>query len=269
MQAQVDKQVSAARGELQVNEQRSQDAADMPSILDYMSLVRTDRLLKAEVAQAVRKAEVAAASPGGAAGRRSASAGSAFSGPLGGGEREGEDSLRPAAAGGGAGAAASSNPAFLASAGLTSTGVGKGRGSSCFLPSVANTRPMGTVASVNRVLYSSVGTGSAAPAPSALRRTMPAKTAVETAEAMGGRALGGGGLVAPLMRSVTGGGALPRGVAGFSGGLASSLGKLGGGAGDAPVLSRLRLGKAGLMGPLPRGAGAGGAAAASEKGGGK
>ena len=204
LQAELDKQVGGLRRELQLNEQRSQDASGMPTVLDYINLVRTDRLLKAEVAQAVRKAEVGAGvSPGRSAGSRgqggrSASAGSAFS--SGGGlERLGEDSLRApssssSSSSSSASAAALANPAFTASASLSATGLGgTGLGSSCTLPSVAGTRPMGTVSSVNRVLYKSVGTGSCAPAPSALRRAMPAKVAVETAEAMGGRALGGGG----------------------------------------------------------------------------
>ena len=258
MQAGIDKSLVAVRKELLVNEQRAQDAQDMPTILDYISLMRTHSLLKREVAQAARKAEVAATQqqqqpqPSLAQHQhRSASAGSERRGV----SRQGEDSMRTgsdALGGGGGGGGGGGNAALAASAALSATGIGKGPGSSCALPGLLGTRPMGTTASINRVLYNSVGTGAVAPATSALRRTMPAKTATETAEAMSGRALGGGGLVAPLMRSVTGGGPLPRGVAGFSGGMASSLSKLGGAA--PPVLSKLHLGKSGIKGPPPRAA---------------
>jgi hypothetical protein len=260
-QVEIKKSTAKVERDLAMNAQRAQDAADMPTILDYISLVRSNRLLQREVAQSLRKAEVKAGAFGGGSGssssghRRSASAGGGPSAHLHSmsreaESREGADSLRPAAGSG--------SPAFLASSalGATSQGGGGGFGSSCALPGILGTRPLGTVASVQRVLYSGVGTGAAAPATSTLRSVMPAKTALEASEAMSGRALGGGGLVAPLMRSVSGGAPLPRSVGGFPGALTSSLGKIGGDKQSGPpVLSKLRLGIAGLKGPPPRGAG--------------
>ena len=234
-QASLTESLADAKAELARNRQRAQDACTMPTTLDYMALVRTQELLQRQLVQVQRKTELqemlaasrgrGAGAPGGT--HRIAASPLRTSAAVGAGE-EGVGFGEFTRVGAGAGAGADPHGAAA----------GQQQQFSTTVAGISGTRPLGTTASIARAVYSQVGTGAAAPAPSALRRTMPAKAATETAETLSGRALGGGFAPAPLLRNLTGGGPPPRGVAGFPGGL------VGGSTGGAPVVSRLHLGSA-------------------------
>ena len=111
---------------------------------------------------------------------------------------------------------------------------------------VSGRRPLGGTCSIIRGVYESLGTGGTPAPASLLRKTMAPGKANATAAALSGRGPGGISAAGLLLRNVSGGGALPRGVAGFSGAIQSR--NVGGG---VPIVGKLHLGRPG-HGPLDK-----------------
>ena len=203
--------------------QHAQDAAMMPSVVEYIEATRTRALLLRQISQLERKLEVADLS---ARGRHARSLGASASSAH---QR----------------ASSADGPSALSSTASLAESIGAGGqvrlgGESTRAASLSGRRGIGGTASVLRGVYAQLGSTEPPPAPSQLRLTLGASAANATATALSGRGPGGSSAAGVLLRNVTGAGPVPRCVGGFFGAMSSSAGA----AGNARV-GKLILGRPG------------------------
>lgn len=201
--------------------QHAQDAAMMPSVVEYIEATRTRALLLRQISQLERKLEVADLS---ARGRHARSLGAS--------------SVHQRASSADGSSALSSTASLAESIGAG--GQVRLGGESTRAASLSGRRGIGGTASVLRGVYAQLGSTEPPPAPSQLRLTLGASAANATATALSGRGPGGSSAAGVLLRNVTGAGPVPRCVGGFFGAMSSSAGA----AGNARV-GKLILGRPG------------------------